>query len=320
MADEVYVYGSNLAGRFVGETQRTAMRWYRADPGTREGPCGDSYAIALRDRDLLPLSSATIARNIARFLDYARANPVTGFYVPRFTLECPEVPEHDVAKCFAGAPPNCHLPGLWQQQLHPGVIRLLLVARWPELSGTDYELFYVWLSKYAKALRATPAGGLWCLDDPQARARLGMWASKASVPFYPLQADAVRYGQHAVEMVCAHLLTECTGILAMESPSASIGPLVERARHLGIATRLIRKVAVPAPEAPQKAQAQPVAAAPLAHTDPLRQPSPEDLQIYDPAGVYGTTGGKAPVRLARAAAKVDEHPFGRILEYVAAPA
>lgn len=312
MADEVYVYGSNLAGRFTSETQHVALRWYRADLGMREGPSGDAYAIALWDQELRPLPYAAIERNVSRFLAYARTKPASSFYVSRFTLEYRETPEPDIAKCFADSPANCRLPGIWQQQLHPSVVKLLLVARWPELSNVDYELFYVWLNKYAAALQATPAGGVCWLADPQANIRLGAWAAKSGVPSHPVTPDGTRYGQHALEMACARLLIECTGMLAMEARVTGLAPMIERARHFGIGTRLIRKHAAAAP----KPSSRPAETTPLTHTSPLSQPRPEDLQIYDPAGIYGSTGGAPPVRPARNQPKADEHPFGRILDYV----
>lgn len=318
--DEVYVYGSNLAGRFVSDTQHFALRWHHASAKICDGVSGDSYAIAIQDRNLKPLPNDIIARNIERFLAYARANPGSDFYVPRFTLEHRDLAERDIAEYFDAAPANCHLPGVWRQQQHPGVMRLFLLVRWPELRALDYELFYVWLHKYAKRLLAAAAeGGLWCLADAQAEQRIGTWAAKMGVPFHPLQADTTKYGQHALEIACSRLLTECTEILAMESRSASVEPIINMARHLGLGTRLIKKYAPPVTNT-SKAQTKPPRVPPVVHGNPLRQPSPEDLEIYDPAGVYGSTGGAAPIRLMRAEPKVDEHPFGRILAYLPDPA
>lgn len=178
MQDEVYVYGSNLAGRFISESQHTALRWYNANLEAHEGMSGDTYAIPLWDRELRPLPMATVAGSIERFLAFAAATPGTGFYVPRFTLGHRDIAERDIAKCFAGAPANCHLPGVWERQTHSGLVKLFLVARWADLSETDYELFYMWLHKYAKRLLTSGPGSVWCVADPEAERRIGAWAAK----------------------------------------------------------------------------------------------------------------------------------------------
>lgn len=326
MKDEVYVYGSNLAARFISDAQRTALRWYDADPRICRGMSGNAYAIALCDRELRPLPFATIARSIEQLLSYAEANPHTDFYVPRFTLECDGIAEREIAQCFARAPANCHLPGVWEQLCHPGLLKLLLVARWAGLSETDYELYYIWLHKYAKRLlTVTDLGGVWCLADAGARQHLSAWAAKEGVPFHALAPDTGRYGKHAITLLHERLLTACTEILAMESHSGYVRAVLTRARHLRIAARLIRRypttnaeAAPPEPTAPHTAYKQSPSPLPTPApqpASPLRFPTAEDLQIHDPAGVHGTTDGTVAPRAPRKHSEVEDFPFGRIVEF-----
>lgn len=326
MKDEVYVYGSNLAARFVSGAQRTALRWYDADPATCRGMSGNAYAIALCDRELRPLPFATIAHSIEQLLSYAEANPHTDFYVPRFTLEYQGIAEREIAQCFARAPANCHLPGVWEQLQHPGLLKLLLVARWAGLSETDYELYYVWLHKYAKRLLTiTGVGGVWCLADAGAQQHIGAWAAKEGVPFHALVPDAARYGKHAVTLLHERLLTACTEILAMESHSGYVRAVLTRARHLRIAARLIRRypatsaeAAPPEPAALRATHMQPASpmhTSPAPAASPLRFPTAEDLQIHDPAGVHGTTDGTVAPRVPRKRSEAEDFPFGRIVEF-----
>lgn len=316
MKDEVYVYGSNLAARFVSESQHAALRWYNAGLGTREGLSGDAYAIPVWDRELRPLPMATVAANVARFLAFAASTPHTEYYVPRFTLGERDIAERDIAGCFAGAPANCHLPGIWQRCTHPGLVKLLLVAGWADLSETDYGLFYVWLHKYAKRLLAVPdLGGVWCVTDTRVQPRIGTWARKEGVSFHTLNQDRGRYGTHAITILHERLLTECTDILAMESHSNYVKAVLTRASHLGLGTRLVHKYA-PATVARQNAVPKSVPAPASPRANPLRQPAPEDLQVYDPAGVYGAAANGKPLRVPRKRSEAEDSPFGRILDYV----
>lgn len=316
MKDEVYVYGSNLAARFVSESQHAALRWYNASVGTSEGLSGDSYAIPVWDRELRPLPMATVAANIVRFLTFAATTPHTEYYIPRFTLGDRDIAEREIAECFAGAPANCHLPGVWQRCAHPGLVKLFLVAGWADLSEMDYALFYVWLHKYAKRLLAVPdLGGVWCVTDARAQLRIGTWARKEGVPFHTLDQDRSRYGTHAITILHERLLDECTDVLAMESHSNYVKAVLTRASHLGLGARLVRKYAAPTSEQQNAVpESAPAPAAPRAN--PLRQPAPEDLQVYDPAGVYGAAGNGKPPRAVRKPPEVEESPFGRILDYV----
>lgn len=316
MKDEVYVYGSNLAARFVSESQHAALRWYNADLGIREGMSGDTYAIPVWDRELRPLPMAAIAANVARFLALAASTPHTEYYVPRFTLGESDIAERDIARCFANAPANCHLPGIWQRCTRSALVKLFLVAGWAGLSETNYGLFYVWLHKYAKCLLAVPdLGGVWCVADARAQLRIGTWARKEGVPFHILDQDRSRYGAHAITILHERLLTECTDILAMESASNYVKAVLTRASHLGLGARLVHKYATPR-VGRQSAVSKPVPAPVNTRLNPLRQPAPEDLQVYDPAGVYGMAAGHKPQPVARKRSEAEDSPFGRILDYV----
>lgn len=126
MTRAIFVFGSNLAGRHgKGAAIDAKIKW-GAEPGVGIGRTGDAYAIPTKDgrrlldpycKRALPLEQ--IAGHVADFLAYARQNPTLRFFVTPLGTGLAQYDHSQIAPLFAGAPPNCHLPGEWLPILFP---------------------------------------------------------------------------------------------------------------------------------------------------------------------------------------------------------
>lgn len=71
---EIFVFGSNLAGRHGKGAALYARTNYGAKYGVGEGISGYSYAIPTKDDNLNTLPLDRITESITRFADFARAH------------------------------------------------------------------------------------------------------------------------------------------------------------------------------------------------------------------------------------------------------
>lgn len=76
---EIFVFGSNRAGRHGKGAALYAAQHYKAQRGIGEGLTGDSYALPTKDIDLKPLPFEEIDAAICRFLAMARMMPDVRF-------------------------------------------------------------------------------------------------------------------------------------------------------------------------------------------------------------------------------------------------
>lgn len=72
---EIFVFGSNLAGRHGKGGALTARRYYGAIYGQAVGLQGRSYAIPTKDKHFRPLQLCIIEIYIQQFLEFAKAHP-----------------------------------------------------------------------------------------------------------------------------------------------------------------------------------------------------------------------------------------------------
>ena len=112
--NEVFVFGSNIAGRHNGGAARTARHHFGAIYGVGEGPQGRSYAIptvgcAYRDTEMA----------VQRFILYAKANPYMRFLVTPVGCGNGGWSAKDMARLFSEAVgvDNICLPKLFWQYL-----------------------------------------------------------------------------------------------------------------------------------------------------------------------------------------------------------
>ena len=97
-ADEVFVFGSNLAGMHGGGAAWVAFRKFGAVMGCGVGPQGQSYAIPTMHGGV-----DTIKPYVDEFIDYAKAHPESFFYVTRIGCGIAGFTDAEIAPLFRDA-------------------------------------------------------------------------------------------------------------------------------------------------------------------------------------------------------------------------
>ena len=96
--DEVFVFGSNLAGSHGGGAAYVAWRKFGAVMGQGVGLQGRSYAIPTMQGGV-----ETIKPYVDEFIAFAQAHPELFFYVTRIGCGIAGFRDADIAPLFAGA-------------------------------------------------------------------------------------------------------------------------------------------------------------------------------------------------------------------------
>ena len=97
-ADEVFVFGSNLAGMHGGGAAHQAFRSFGAVMGCGVGLQGQSYAIPTMQGGV-----ETIKPYVDAFIDFAKAHPELFFYVTRIGCGIAGFRDSEIAPLFSAA-------------------------------------------------------------------------------------------------------------------------------------------------------------------------------------------------------------------------
>lgn len=122
---EIFVFGSNLAGRHGKGAALHAKNHYGAIYGQGRGRQGNSYAIPTKDgrigtlplsdiRSTLPLDS--IQTDVEIFIKYARAHPELSFVVTRLGCGLAAHTDAEIAPMFVKLP-NVQYPPEWEEYI-----------------------------------------------------------------------------------------------------------------------------------------------------------------------------------------------------------
>lgn len=114
---QIFVFGSNLAGRHGAGSALVAKNKHGAKNGIGWGRTGNAYALPTKDENLLPLLPSVIARYVRVFLLYAENHPEIDFEIVKVGCGLAGYNESVMMPMFIGAPKNCNLPGDWRRQL-----------------------------------------------------------------------------------------------------------------------------------------------------------------------------------------------------------
>jgi hypothetical protein len=115
--NEIFVFGSNLAGRHGAGSAKAAVMHYGARYGIGEGLQGRSYGIPTKGERLEILSLATIEGHVKQFIAFAIANPDKTFFVTRVGCGLAGYRNAQIAPLFRGAPENCNFAKEWSNFL-----------------------------------------------------------------------------------------------------------------------------------------------------------------------------------------------------------
>jgi hypothetical protein len=112
-AREIFVFGSNEAGRHGKGAALHARKHCGAEYGVGVGRSGDAYAIPTKDGKLKTLPLPRIHQYVGEFLSYAAEHPELTFKVTALGTGLAGYRHEDIAPMFVHAPANCRLPEEW---------------------------------------------------------------------------------------------------------------------------------------------------------------------------------------------------------------
>ena len=115
--NEIFVFGSNLAGIHGAGAARTAMQCFGAVFGRGIGRTGKCYAIPTKDEDIQTMPTQKIGTFVDVFVEYARFNPDKLFYVTQIGCGLAGHSPRDIAPMFKRAPSNCVFDEEWRKYL-----------------------------------------------------------------------------------------------------------------------------------------------------------------------------------------------------------
>jgi hypothetical protein len=114
---EIFVFGSNEAGRHGKGAAKEALRKHGAIYGKGAGRMGNSYAIPTKDAHFRVLPLETIVWNITIFVNYALGMPSLNFKVTAIGTGEARLPHEKMATAFRDAPKNCFFDERWKEYL-----------------------------------------------------------------------------------------------------------------------------------------------------------------------------------------------------------
>ena len=100
---EIFVFGSNLAGRHGKGAALVAMRQHGAERGVGEGLTGNSYALPTKDARIKTLSLDVIRGHVDTFLTVARQRPDLRFMVTAIGCGLAGYEPREIARMFEPA-------------------------------------------------------------------------------------------------------------------------------------------------------------------------------------------------------------------------
>jgi hypothetical protein len=113
MVQEIFVFGSNLAGRHGKGAALSARRLHGATYGQGEGLQGNAYAIPTKSETLQVLGMGSITEAIQRFRAFALSRPDLVFKITPVACGLAGYQRADIRPLFEPLPPNCYFSGEW---------------------------------------------------------------------------------------------------------------------------------------------------------------------------------------------------------------
>lgn len=115
----IFVFGSNLAGRHGAGSALHAFKKRGAVYGQGHGRFGSSYAIPTKGRSLEVLALTDIESFVALFIQHARQHPDDTFNIVAIGCGLAGYKPEQIAPMFKNAPLNCNLPHEFKAVLNP---------------------------------------------------------------------------------------------------------------------------------------------------------------------------------------------------------
>ncbi len=100
--NEIFVFGSNLAGRHGAGAAKQAMKW-GAKYGQGYGLQGQTFAIPTKDENIQTLPLIVIQKYVDKFIDFADKHQELKFLVTPIGTGLARIPIENMAKLFVTA-------------------------------------------------------------------------------------------------------------------------------------------------------------------------------------------------------------------------
>lgn len=116
--NEIFVFGSNRAGRHGKGAALFARQHHGAIYGRGEGLQGNSYAIPTKDENLRTLSLDDILNHVVTFLETALTRPDLSFVITPIGCGLAGYTQEQIWPMFdAPLPKNCRLSSDWRVEV-----------------------------------------------------------------------------------------------------------------------------------------------------------------------------------------------------------
>lgn len=112
--NEIFIFGSNLAGRHGAGAALQARLDFGAKTGVGEGITGQCYAFPTLDADLQRVSVADLCASRDRLFECCLANPDKQFLLTKVGCGLAGFKESTIRRLFLDPPSNLILPEDWQ--------------------------------------------------------------------------------------------------------------------------------------------------------------------------------------------------------------
>lgn len=117
MSQNIFVFGSNLAGIHGAGAAYYARIKHGAVTGQGIGLQGTSYALPTKDYKLRSLSLRAIGYCVEEFINFAAIHPEMTFQVTRIGCGLAGYIDCMIAPMFSKAPKNCQFDESWREYL-----------------------------------------------------------------------------------------------------------------------------------------------------------------------------------------------------------
>jgi hypothetical protein len=114
MSADIFVFGSNEAGRHGAGAALTAAKYHGAIYGQGEGRQGSSYGIPTKDGKFNKLPHSRIRQYVETFKRYVEEHPELYFMLTRVGCGLAGNKDVDIAPMFSPMPHNVYIPEQWR--------------------------------------------------------------------------------------------------------------------------------------------------------------------------------------------------------------
>ena len=113
---DIFVFGSNLAGRHGAGAARFAVQHHGAIYGQGIGLQGQSYGIPTKDEQIETLPLLEVSQHVETFKEFARSRPELTFYVTPIGCGLAGYKRPQIRPMFDGMPENCRFAETWEDE------------------------------------------------------------------------------------------------------------------------------------------------------------------------------------------------------------